>query len=131
MGEAGVLRGREDPARALELADAAQPLEPGGIEQVFLGDVLRWQPGRSRGVGRQALGQLDIPVDRVADEVDRRERMTAAGSRYARDTRGSALHEPTLPALSRRRTLSPQVLSRAGRPQPRSAPVVLDRAVEC
>ena len=46
--EAGVLGGREDPAGALELADPAQPLEPGGVEQVLLGDVLVRQPGGRR-----------------------------------------------------------------------------------
>ena len=77
MGEARVLGGREDPARALELADPAQPLEPGGIEQVLLGDVLVGEAG-DPGLGRgQAFGQLDIPVDRVADEVDRGERVAA------------------------------------------------------
>ena len=77
VGEARVLGGREDPARALELADPAQPLEPGGVEQVLLGDVLVRQAG-GRGLGRrQALGQLDVPVDRVADEVDRGERVAA------------------------------------------------------
>ena len=40
VGEARVLGGREDPARALELADPAQALEPGGVEEVLLGDVL-------------------------------------------------------------------------------------------
>ena len=38
--EAGVLRGREDPPRALQLADPAQALEPCGVEEVLLGDVL-------------------------------------------------------------------------------------------
>ena len=77
VGEPRVLGGREDPARALELADPAQPLEPGGVEQVLLGDVLVGQPGGRR-LGRgQALGQLDVPVDRVADQVDRGERLPA------------------------------------------------------
>ena len=77
VGEARVLGGREDPARALELADPAQPLEPGRVEQVLLGDILVGEAG-DRGFGRrQALGQLDVPVDRVADEVDRGERVAA------------------------------------------------------
>ena len=71
VGEARVLGRREDPARALELADPAQPLEPGGVEQVLLGDVLVGQPGRRGLVAGQALGQLDVAVDRVADQVDR------------------------------------------------------------
>ena len=66
VGEARVLGRREDPARALELADPAHALEPGRVEQVLLGDVLVRQPGdrrlgrgsgawsarRSRGSGR-------------------------------------------------------------------------------
>ena len=77
VGEARVLGRREDPAGALELADPAHPLEPGGVEQVLLGDVLVGQAGERRLVGRQALGQLDVAVDRVADEVDRRERVSS------------------------------------------------------
>ena len=50
------------------------------VEQVLLGDVLGGQPG-GRGLGRrQALGQLDVAVDRVADQVDRGERVAAASA---------------------------------------------------
>ena len=105
--EARMLGGREDPARALKLADAAQALQPRGVEEVLLGDVLGRQPGYGRRVGRQPLAELEVPVDRVADEVDGRKRVTARGSRYGSDTRVSALHTPTLPARSRPRTLSP------------------------
>ena len=79
VGEARVLGGREDPAGALQLADPAQPLEPGRVEQVLLGDVLVGESGERGLGGRQALGQLDVPVDRVADEVDRGERVAAFG----------------------------------------------------
>ena len=48
VGEARVLGGREDPAGALELADPAQPLEPGRVEQVLLGDILVGEPGERR-----------------------------------------------------------------------------------
>ena len=48
VGEARMLGRREDPARALELADPAQALQPGGVEQVVLGDVLVRQPGGRR-----------------------------------------------------------------------------------
>ena len=68
--EPRVLRGREDPARALELADPAQPLEPRGIEEVVLGGVLVGQAGRARLGAGQPLRQLEVAVDRVADEVD-------------------------------------------------------------
>ncbi len=77
VGEARMLGRREDPAGALELADAAQPLEPRGVEQVLLGGVLGGEPGGRRLVRRQSLGQLHVPVDRVADEVDRGERLPA------------------------------------------------------
>ena len=77
VGEARMLGGREDPARALELADPAQALEPGGVEQVLLGDLLVGEPGERGFVGRKPLGQLDVAVDRVADQVDRRERMAS------------------------------------------------------
>ena len=77
VGEPRVLGGREDPARALQLADPAQPLEPRRVEQVLLGGVLGREPGRRRLVRRQSLGQLHVPVDRVADEVDRGERLAA------------------------------------------------------
>ena len=39
-----VLGGREDPARRLQLADPAEPLQPSGVEEVLLGDVLVEQP---------------------------------------------------------------------------------------
>ena len=77
VGEARVLRGREDPAGALELADPAQPLEPRGVEEVLLRDLLVGQPGDRRFVAREPLRQLDVAVDRVADQVDRRERLAA------------------------------------------------------
>src|SRR5262245_50547143 len=96
---------REDPAGALELADATQPLQPRGVEQVLLGDLFGRQPGHRGDIGREPLGQLEIAVDRVTDEVDRRERMAAGGYRYGTETCNVALHPPTLPALSRPRTL--------------------------
>ena len=68
--EPRVLRRREDPARALELADAPQPLEPGGVEEVVLGGVLVGQAGLGRLGTGQPLRQLEVAVDRVADEVD-------------------------------------------------------------
>ena len=45
MREAAVFRGGEDPAGALQLADAAEALHPRRIEQVFLGDRLGRQAG--------------------------------------------------------------------------------------
>ncbi len=75
--EAAVLGGREDPASALELADPAQALEPGRIEQVVLGVASAGRPRAAASARLEALGQLDIPVDRVADQVRGRERMAA------------------------------------------------------
>ena len=84
VGEPRVLGGREDPAGALELADPAHPLDPRRVEQVLLRGRLRRQPG-GRGLGGgQSLRQLDEPVDRVADQVDRDERV--------------ARHQPAAPA---------------------------------
>ena len=40
VGEPRVLGRREDPARALKLADPPQALEPGRVEEVLFGDVL-------------------------------------------------------------------------------------------
>ena len=81
--EARVLGGGKDPACALELADPAQALEPGRVEQVLLGHRLDRQPGRRRLVRGEPLGQLDVAVDRVADEVDGRERLAAPPSGHA------------------------------------------------
>jgi hypothetical protein len=44
VGEAAVLGRGEDPARALELADAPHPLQPGRVEQIAFGRLLRRQP---------------------------------------------------------------------------------------
>ena len=106
VGEPRVLGGREDPAGALELADAAQPLEPRRVEQVLLGGLLGGQPCRRRLVACQPLGQLHVPVDRVADEVDRGERL-AAHVGQGTQIRSSFDHGPTFPALSVARTRRP------------------------
>ena len=71
--EPAVLGGREDPARALELAHAPQALHPRGVEEVLLGRVLGWQAGVACLGGRRALRQLHVAVDRIADEVDEAE----------------------------------------------------------
>ena len=112
VGEARVLGGREHPARALELADPAQALDPGGVEQVVLGDVLRVEV-RGAGLGRrEALRQLDVAVDRVADQVDggEREAPPGAGVRlgdrvpYGTQTRPALVHAERLPRRSVPRT---------------------------
>ena len=91
VGEPRVLGRREDPAGALELADPPEPLQPGRVEDVLLGDVLVGQPDRGRLVAGQALGELDVPVDRVADEVDRRELVTASCGRSGVPSRSSGV----------------------------------------
>ena len=70
VGEAAVLGRREDPASALQLTDAAHPLEPHGIEQVALGRLFGRQSERLRALGSETLGQLNVAVDRIADEID-------------------------------------------------------------
>ena len=117
VGEPGVLRRREDPPGALELADPPQPLEPRRVEEVLLGGVLRRQAGGVRLRGREPFRQLDVAVDRVADEVDGGEagrahdRIVLAWRRRGRaDRQGTqmptgALGRPTLPARSRARTM--------------------------
>ena len=80
-----MLRGREDPPSALELADPAEALEPRGVEQILLGGLLGRQAGGGGFVRREAFRELDVAVDRIADQVDRAERMARhqAGSRAA------------------------------------------------
>ena len=79
MGEPGMLCGREDPPRALELADPAQTLHPGRVEQIVLGRVLDPESDRPGLVGPKVLRKLDISVDRVADEIDCRKQTSAHG----------------------------------------------------
>ena len=100
VGEARVLGRREDPAGALQLADATQPLQPGRVEEVLLGDVLGGQPGRGRFSRRQPLGEFDVPVDRVADEVDCGEWVPPDRSGQGTQMRDWAVHAPTLPRRS-------------------------------
>ena len=79
MREAAVFGGREDPARALQLTDAAEALQPGAVEQILFGRLF-WRVAGSRGPLRsKALRELDIPVDRVADQVDRLELLRIHG----------------------------------------------------
>src|SRR5206468_8814189 len=63
-----VLGGRVNPPGALELEDAAEPLDPGRIDQVLLGRlplrVARLPPG---GAG-EGDGEGDVLVNRVGDE---------------------------------------------------------------
>ena len=57
--KARVLRGRKNPPRALELVDAAQPLQPRRVDQVLLGRL----PGDS---ARAAFGDAKVAVDGIA-----------------------------------------------------------------
>ena len=64
------------------------------VEEVLLGDVLGGQPGRGRLGRTEPLGQLDVPVDRVADEVDRGERVPPDVVGQGTQMRDSAVHRP-------------------------------------
>ena len=70
MREAAMFGGREDPTRALQLADAAQSLQPRAVEQILFGGLFLSVAGGCGTLGGEALGELDIAVDRVADQVD-------------------------------------------------------------
>src|SRR5437667_1708846 len=70
--KAAVLRGGIDPARRLELGNAAQALHPCGVDDVLLGGFARDPAGPCVG---------DVLVDRIRDEAATRVRV------------GSALHE--------------------------------------
>jgi hypothetical protein len=50
-----------DPAGALELVDVSQPLNPGGVDQVFLGVFM----GIRLRIG---YGKRDVLVDGIGDE---------------------------------------------------------------
>ena len=131
VGEARVLGRREDPAGALELADPAQALEP----RACRAGPPRRRPrraGRRRGLaGAQALGQLDVAVDGVADQVDRRGtgggpsiRMLSGGSARERAARAwpatssrSSCRREDLDLVAPRQDPQPD-LDRARRPSP-------------
>ena len=83
VGEPAVFGRGEDPAGTLELADPTEALQPGRVQQILLGAGLGGQPEGGR-VGRlEPLRQLDVAVDRVADEVGGRERVAAHGRRVS------------------------------------------------
>ena len=79
MREAAVFGGGEDPSSALQLADAAQALQPGAVEQILLGRLLVGVAGGGCTLRGEALGELDVAVDRVADQVDRLELLRIHG----------------------------------------------------
>ena len=59
--EAGVLGRGEDPPGGLQLVDLPQPLDPGVVDDLLLGDLALRQPGRR--------GEGDVPMDRVVAEA--------------------------------------------------------------
>ena len=65
MLESRMLGGREYPPRALQLVNAAQALQPHGIDQILLG-------GCPRHTARPTLGDAKVSVDGIAREVDPR-----------------------------------------------------------
>src|ERR1035437_1632103 len=102
VGEAAVLGRGEDPARALELADAPHSLQPGRVEEIALRRLFLRQTQPASPVGREPLGQLDVAVDRVADQVQGPQlRMRAATGwrrivRAPHRTESLVLHRPSL-----------------------------------
>lgn len=60
-----MLGGGEDPPGALQLVDAAEPLEPGRIDQVLLGGT----PSRT---SRTTLRDAKVSIDGIAGQVDAR-----------------------------------------------------------
>src|SRR5258708_7395461 len=65
MLESRVLGGREHPPCALQLVNAAESLQPGGINEVLL-------RRSSRHAARPALGDTQVAIDGVAGQVDAR-----------------------------------------------------------
>ena len=61
MHESGMFRRGIDPPGTLQLVDVSQPLNPGGVDQVFLG-VFMWIRLSIR------YGERDVLVDRIGDE---------------------------------------------------------------
>ena len=105
--EPGVLGGREDPACRLQLADPAEPLQPRGVQQVLLGDILVEQPRGARLDRRQPLGELEVAVDGIGDEIDGGERVPPRGT-SGQPAQGTAIriscdHAETVPPRSRGR----------------------------
>ena len=61
MHKPGMFRGGIDPASTLQLVDVSQPLNPGGVDQVFLGMLMRIRMSIGDGEG-------DVLVDGISDE---------------------------------------------------------------
>ena len=109
-----------------------QPLDPGRVQEVVLGRVLLVESGRARLRGRQALGQLHVPVDRVADEVDGGEEQAPPAAigrggrvgRYGTQTLFSLVHRERLPRRSAAWTRNPYQWP-CGRPYSVSAVLVV------
>ncbi len=79
MREAAVFGGGEDPACALQLADAAQALQPRAVKQILFGRLFLSVARGGGPLRSEALCELDIPVDRVADQIDRLELLRVHG----------------------------------------------------
>ena len=59
--EPRVLGRGKDPPGGLQLVDLPQPLDPGVVDDLLLGDLALGQPGRR--------GERDVPVDRIVAEA--------------------------------------------------------------
>ena len=117
--EAAVLGGREHPPGALQLVDPLQPLHPGTVDDVRLGDLA--------GPGQR---DAQVPVQRVGDEVDvvvresHRGVLTASVRRLRFARRGAARRRPRArPRTGRCRTAPPRPCgTRQGRSRRCAAP---------
>ena len=83
--KAAVFGGGEDPTCALQLTDATESLQPRCIQQILFGCLLREVAERCGTLWCESLGQLDVAVDRIADQVDRLEacRLTRTAAAHA------------------------------------------------
>ena len=83
--ETTMFGGGEDPACALQLTDATESLQPRCIQQILFRRLLREVAERCRTLWCKSLGQLDVAVNRIADQVDRLEarRLTRTAAAHA------------------------------------------------
>ena len=69
--ETTVFGSREDPTCALQLTDAPESLQPRRVKEILFGRLLHEVAERCGTLWRESLRQLDVAVDRIADQVDR------------------------------------------------------------
>ena len=64
--EAGMLGRGKDPPGGLQLVNLPQPLQPGMVEELLLGNLVGPPPFADRQNGRR---KRDIPVDRIVTQA--------------------------------------------------------------